>query len=104
MYHISIDSMHNSEYRVKIGNIISKFTHSNWITLSYYSSPKHKSLLHRFQYASLTSVHYNSEHGLVIVMESFSPLYLDYITSFVKVQARCDAKPLWCYSLSCALN
>ena len=39
---------------------------------------------------SLTSVHYNSEHGLVIVIESFSLLNLDYITSFVKVQTRSE--------------
>ena len=31
-------------YRVKD---VSEFTHSNWITLSCYSSPKHKSLFHR---------------------------------------------------------
>ena len=29
----------NHEY--KAGNDVSEFTHSNWITLSYYSSPKH---------------------------------------------------------------
>ena len=39
---------------------------------------------------SLTSVHYNLEHGLAIVTESFSPLDLDYKTSFVKVKTRSD--------------
>ena len=39
-------------------------------------------------YTSLTSVHYNLEDGLAIMTESFSALYLDYITSFVKVQTR----------------
>ena len=43
--------------------------HLNWITLSYYSSPKHKILN-----APLTSVHSNLEHGLAILTESFSPL------------------------------
>ena len=60
--------------------------HSNRITLSYYLSPKHKSLLHRY----LTSVHYNLEHGLVIVTDSFSPLDLDHTTFLVKVQIRSD--------------
>ena len=39
MNHISADSMHIHEY--KAGNDVSEFTHSNCITLSYYSSPKH---------------------------------------------------------------
>ena len=41
-------------------------------------------------YTSLTFVHY-LEHRLAIVEESFSPLSLDYTTSFVKVQIRSDA-------------
>ena len=32
------------KYRVKIGNNVSEFMRSNWMTKSYYSSPKHKSL------------------------------------------------------------
>ena len=28
-------------HEYKTGNDVSEFTHSNWITLSYYSSPKH---------------------------------------------------------------
>ena len=36
------------KYRAKTGNNISEFTHSNWITKSYYSSPKHKSLLPKY--------------------------------------------------------
>ena len=32
----------------KTGNNVSEFTESNWITLSYYSSPKHKSVLHGY--------------------------------------------------------
>ena len=39
------------------------FTHSNWITLSYSSSPKHKRVC--FLNVSLTSVCNNLEHGLV---------------------------------------
>ena len=47
-------------------------------------------------YTSLTSVHYNLEHGLVIVTESFNLLNLDYTTSFVKVQIRSGlAKPYY---------
>ena len=40
--------------------------------------------------ASLTSVHYNLEHGLAIVTESFSPLDLDNTTSLIKVWIRSD--------------
>ena len=32
-------------YQAKIGNNVSKFTHSNQTTKSYYLSPKHKSPL-----------------------------------------------------------
>ena len=39
------DSRYNYKYRVKIGNNVSEFMHSNWMTKSYYSDPKHKSLL-----------------------------------------------------------
>ena len=38
----------------------------------------------------LTSVQYNLEHGLANVIESFSLLNLNYITSSVKVQIRSD--------------
>ena len=41
-------------------------------------------------YTSLISVHYNLDHGLAIVTESFSPLNLNYRTSFVKVWIRND--------------
>ena len=92
------------KYRAKTGKNIMEFMHSNWITLSYYSSPKHKSLLHRFWYASLTSIHNNLKRGLAIVTESFSPLNLSYTTSFVKVQTRSHAKPTQYYSLSWVLN
>ena len=33
------------KYRAKIGNNVIEFTYSNWMTKSYHSSPKHKSLL-----------------------------------------------------------
>ena len=33
-----------TNYRAKIDNNVSEFTHSNWMTKSYYSGPKHKSL------------------------------------------------------------
>ena len=35
-------------YRTKTGNNVSEFTHLNWITLSYYSHRKHKSLITRY--------------------------------------------------------
>ena len=38
--------------------------------------------------SSLTSVHYNLEHGLAILTENFSPLNLNYTTSLVKVGIR----------------
>ena len=41
MFPLTLCTIH--EY--KTGNNISEFTHSNWITLSYYSGPTHKSLL-----------------------------------------------------------
>ena len=41
-------------------------------------------------YASLTTVYNNLKHQLTIVTESFSPLNLNYTTSFVKVQTRSD--------------
>ena len=89
MYYISLILCTN--YRAKTSNNVSEFTHSYWITLTYYSSPKHKSLIPRYLiYISPTSVHYNLEHRLAIVTKSFSLLNLDYTTSFVKVQTRCD--------------
>ena len=41
-------------------------------------------------YTSLTSIHYNLEQGLAIVIESFNPLDLSYTTSSVKVWIRSD--------------
>ena len=35
-------------YRAKMGNNVSEFMYLNWITLSYYSSLKHKSLIPRY--------------------------------------------------------
>ena len=55
---------------------------------------------------SLTSVHYNLEHGLIVI-ESFSLLNLDYITSFVKVQTRSEITSYDIpntVNLPCALN
>ena len=37
-----------SIHEYKTGNDVSEFTHSNWITLSYYSSPKHKSVIPKY--------------------------------------------------------
>ena len=37
-----------TSHEYKTGNDVSEFTHSNWITLSYYSSPKHKSLIPKY--------------------------------------------------------
>ena len=61
-------------HQYKTDNDVSEFTHSNWITLSYYSSPTHKILILNIQYTSFTSVYSNSEHGLAILTESFCPL------------------------------
>ena len=58
------------KYRGKTSNTVSESVHSNWIMLSYYSGPKHKEC---FLNTSLTSVHSNVEHKLVILTESFSP-------------------------------
>ena len=45
------------KYRAKIGYNVIEFTHSNWMTKSYYSIPKHKeSASIDSQYNSLTSV------------------------------------------------
>ena len=46
MYHVSADWCTSHEH--KTGNDVSKFMHSNWITLSYHSSPKHKSLIPKY--------------------------------------------------------
>ena len=35
-------------HEYKTGNDVSEFMHSNWITLSYYSSPTHKSLIPKY--------------------------------------------------------
>ena len=37
-----------SIHKYMTGNNVSEFTHSNWITLSYYPSPKHKSLISEY--------------------------------------------------------
>ena len=42
-------------------------------------------------YTPLTSVHYNLEHGLATLTESFSPLSLNYTTPLVKVWIRSDS-------------
>ena len=36
------DSRHNSPIQSKTGNNVSEIMHSNWMTKSYYSSPKHR--------------------------------------------------------------
>ena len=61
-------------HEYKTGNNISEFTHSNCITLSYYSSPNTRVWFLNIWYTSLTSVHSNLEHSLAILTESFSPL------------------------------
>ena len=71
------------KYRAKISKNVSEFTHSNCITLSYYSSPKHKESASIN--TSLTSVHSNLEHGLAILTESFS-----LTQPLVEVQSRSD--------------
>ena len=51
-YNDSLTQCTISEY--KTGNNVSKFTYSNCITLSYYSSPKHKSLIPKCLIQSLS--------------------------------------------------
>ena len=69
-YHIQLTLSMN--YRAKTSDDdVSKFTHSNWTTLSYYSSPKHNSLIPKYL---IHFSHSNLEHGLAILTESFSPL------------------------------
>ena len=89
MYYISLTP--GTNYRAKTSDDVSKFMHSDWITQSYYSSPKHWNWFLDIWYPSLTFVHYNSEHRLAIVTESFCPLNLYHTTSFVKVQIRSNA-------------
>ena len=48
MYRISMTLHPIYEYRAKTGNNVSEFTHLFWIMPSYYSSPKHKSLLPKY--------------------------------------------------------
>ena len=74
------------------------------ITQSYYSSPKHKSPLHRYLIHFSDFHKYNLEHGLAIVTESFSPLNRDHTTCFVKVQIRSDAISLDAVDLLCTHN
>ena len=61
-------------HEYKTGNNVSKFTHSNYITLSYYSSPNTRVWFLNIWYTSLISVHSILEHGLAILTESFSSL------------------------------
>ena len=46
MYHLQLTLCMN--YQTKTGNNVSEFTHSNCIMPSYYSSPKHKSLIPKY--------------------------------------------------------
>ena len=61
-------------HEYKAGNDVSEFTHSNCITLSYYSSHNTRVWFLNIWYTCLISVHSNLEHGLAILTESFSPL------------------------------
>ena len=91
------------KYKAKTGNIVSEYTHSNLHTQILLFKCHFIDIWYTF----LTSVHYNLEHGLAIVTESFSPLNLDHTTSFVKVWIRshamlflvmhtsCLSKPVW---------
>ena len=42
MYNIWMTLCPIYQFRAKTSNNVSEFMHSNWIMLSYYSSPKHK--------------------------------------------------------------
>ena len=42
LYHIWMTLHPIYQFQAKTCNTVSEFTHSNWITLSYYSIPEHK--------------------------------------------------------------
>ena len=94
------NSLGNLLIRVQTCNNVSEFTHTNWITKSYHSSPKHKESA--CINTSLTSVHSNLEHGLVILTECFSPLrsVLHNLSCWSPKQKWCD-KPYYSH-FSCA--
>ena len=87
-------------HEYKTGNNVSKFTHSSWITLSYYSSPNTRVW---FLNISFTSVHSNLEHGSAILTESFSPLrsVLHNLPCWSPKQKWWD-KPCYSYFVMCA--
>ena len=59
MYHIQLTLGMN--YRAKTSNNMSELTHSNWMTKSYYSSPKNKEA-GRLYAELLLCVCWHSEH------------------------------------------
>ena len=70
------------QFQAKTGSNVSQFTHSNWITVSYYLCPKHKSL------------HNNLEYGLAIINRALDHSNLYYPTFLVKIQIRSNtSKP-----------
>ena len=92
MFPLTLCTIH--EY--KTDNDVSEFMHSNWITLSYYSSPNTRVWFLNIWYTSLTSVHNNLEQGVAILTESFSPLrsVLHNLCCWSPNQKWCD-KPLY---------
>ena len=102
MYHIQL-TLSNPEQRL-VTMSVSLHTQTGWPNLT---SQILNTWVHFIDiwYTSLTSVHYNLEHELAIVTESFSNL--SYTTSFANIWIRCDATrqavPDIVY-LPCALN
>ena len=90
-------------HEYKTGNNVSEFMHSNWITLSYYSSPNTRVWFLNIWYTSLTSVHSNLEH-IGNTNRALVHSDLSYTTSLVEVQSRSDTISHAIPILSCALQ
>ena len=80
----SIDSLSKLQSKRLATTSVSLYTQTGSPCLASHILNKRASFIY-ISYTSLTSIHYNLEHGLAIVTESFNPLDLDYITSFVQV-------------------
>ena len=89
MYYISFNSMYKlqSKRLVTTSTSLGTQTGYNHFTIQVLNI---RVWFLEIWYTPFTSVHYNLEHELAIVTESFSPLNLNYTTSLVKVWIRSD--------------
>ena len=86
----------------KIGNIHKKFMHSNWITLSTMQVLNSRACFLNVWYNSFTSVHCNLEHGLVTLIESFSPLESElHNQPWWNPNEKCHNKPYYSLFVMC---